>query len=159
MRNDRTGNSVLSDPVFIRADASHLDWLSELEKKIQISPWSRQNFRDALASSYGIEVMQLDQVNIAFFVVLIVLDEAHLLNFGVDPGYQNRGMGQLCMHYLIKYVRERSCRKIFLEVRSSNLKAYAVYKKFSFKKIGERKNYYALPSGGRENAIVMEKQV
>jgi ribosomal-protein-alanine N-acetyltransferase len=44
---------------------------------------------------------------------------------------------------------------ILLEVRPSNERALAVYKKYGFAEIGRRKGYYPAHEGQREDAIVM----
>ena len=48
-------------------------------------------------------------------------------------------------------------KKWFLEVRRSNDPAVALYKKFGFKAVGTRKNYYKTPTG-REDALIMVKE-
>ena len=44
---------------------------------------------------------------------------------------------------------------LWLEVRASNTHAQQVYQHFGFKRVGERKDYYPLSSGRREDAVVM----
>ena len=52
------------------------------------------------------------------------------------------------------YVENNNCSNITLEVRKSNIIAINIYKKFKFKVIAERKNYY-----GNEDAIMMLREV
>ena len=49
-------------------------------------------------------------------------------------------------------------KKIFLEVRVSNIIAIDLYKASGFKEIGLRKNYYRTKDG-REDAILMSKSL
>jgi ribosomal-protein-alanine N-acetyltransferase len=44
---------------------------------------------------------------------------------------------------------------VLLEVRPSNERALAVYRRFGFAEIGRRKGYYPAHEGKREDAIVM----
>ena len=53
----------------------------------------------------------------------------------------------------------RSMENIFLEVRSSNQPAKNLYQKLGYCEVGVRKDYYPLIVGGREDAIVMKKNL
>ena len=47
--------------------------------------------------------------------------------------------------------------RLLLEVRAGNAAAIGLYRKYGFIETGRRKNYYPLPEGGYEDAILMEK--
>ena len=49
-------------------------------------------------------------------------------------------------------------KKVFLEVRVSNVAATNLYLDFGFKQIGIRKDYYGLPEG-KEDALLMSKSL
>ena len=49
---------------------------------------------------------------------------------------------------------ERGARKMFLEVRRSNMRAISLYESFGFSEIGIRTNYYQ-GSSLSEDAVVM----
>jgi [ribosomal protein S18]-alanine N-acetyltransferase len=44
---------------------------------------------------------------------------------------------------------------VLLEVRPSNERALAVYRRYGYREIGRRKGYYPAHAGQREDAIVM----
>jgi ribosomal-protein-alanine N-acetyltransferase len=44
---------------------------------------------------------------------------------------------------------------VLLEVRPSNERALAVYRRYGYREIGRRKGYYPAHGGQREDAIVM----
>jgi len=48
---------------------------------------------------------------------------------------------------------EANSKKIYLEVRESNLEAQNLYKGFGFKVVSKRKNYY---QDNNETALIME---
>ena len=52
----------------------------------------------------------------------------------------------------------KSIKHIFLEVRTSNVPAISLYKKFDFNEIGVRPNYY-LTKKGYEDAIIMGRDL
>ena len=45
------------------------------------------------------------------------------------------------------------------QVRRSNLRAIAIYQKYGFLSVGDRKNYYPVSATEREDAIVMRIQL
>lgn len=62
-----------------------------------------------------------------------------LLYIVVEPMYRNKNIGTELMKYLINNIE---FEKIMLEVRCDNVNAIKLYKKFNFKIINIRKNYY-----------------
>jgi len=71
-----------------------------------------------------------------------------LLYIVVEPIYRNKLIGSKLIEYLIK---TEKCEKILLEVRCDNINAIKLYKKYNFKIINIRKNYYE-----NNDAYVME---
>ena len=63
-----------------------------------------------------------------------------LFKIGVDPIFQNQGIGSM----IIKEMKEK---KITIEVRDNNIKAIKFYEKHGFKKITILKNYYGSNDG------------
>ncbi|WP_370632683.1 GNAT family N-acetyltransferase, partial [Eikenella sp. Marseille-P7795] len=58
---------------------------------------------------------------------------------------------------LFKQAAAKHIRRIFLEVRSSNRAAFALYQQHGFIPSGRRPGYYPRPDGSREDALLMEK--
>ena len=143
--------STLSFAPMIEHD---LDWVVEQEASLHRFPWSRKNFVDSLATGHACWLMRDGDTPVGYAVVLVVLDEAHLLNISVVRTAQGRGLGRRLLEHLLSVARGEGVRKFFLEVRPSNLAALALYRRAGFVEIGRRKGYY--PSqDGREDAIVM----
>src|SRR5262245_27263470 len=78
--------------------------------------------------------------------------EFHINNFAVRPEYRRRGVGAALLERVLLEARRRKANAAFLEVRSSNHAAQALYEKCGFKAIARRPNYYSEP---REDAVVM----
>src|SRR5215217_680201 len=78
--------------------------------------------------------------------------ELHINNFAVRPEYRRRGVGAALLNRVIEEARRRQANAAFLEVRSANHAAQALYEKCGFKAIARRANYYSEP---REDAVVM----
>lgn len=135
-----------------------LGWVVEQEACLHSFPWSLQNFIDSLAAGHSCWLMRDAGTPVGYAVVLVVLDEAHLLNISVARDAQGRGLGGQLLGYLISLARSDGIRQFFLEARPSNLSALALYRRAGFMEIGRRKGYY--PSReGREDAIVMRLEL
>jgi [ribosomal protein S18]-alanine N-acetyltransferase len=78
--------------------------------------------------------------------------ELHINNFAVRPAYRRRGIGAVLLNRVLEEARRRHANAAFLEVRSANQAAQALYEKCGFKAIARRANYYSEP---REDAVVM----
>ncbi|HIC87772.1 MAG TPA: GNAT family N-acetyltransferase [Aquificae bacterium] len=89
--------------------------------------------------SYPTIFLFLFNIPLGFITYYKVLDEIHILNFVIKKNYQNKGYGKLLLKMFL-YLYEN--KTFFLEVFKDNIKAINLYKKFNFKIIGERKNFY-----------------
>jgi ribosomal-protein-alanine N-acetyltransferase len=83
-----------------------------------------------------------------------ILDEAHITLLGVDPGYRGQGLGQWLLIQLLHVAIARQLSHATLEVRQSNQTAIALYEKFRFQTVGERKKYYT----DGETALILWKR-
>lgn len=73
---------------------------------------------------------------------------------------RGNGFGNKMMLYLVHYCHEKKINTIMIEVRPSNTVALNLYKKFGFKKIAVRTNYYEKDGEiPREDALIMHKKV
>jgi ribosomal-protein-alanine N-acetyltransferase len=89
-----------------------------------------------------------------YAIMMMVLDEAHLLNVSIAKKFQGRGLGSSLLDYLIEVARGHGGQTMFLEVRPSNKAAIGLYEKFGFNEFSVRKGYYPA-ANGREDAILM----
>jgi len=92
---------------------------------------------------------------LGYFVAMLGVDEAHLLNITVAPAYQRQGWARVLLDALALWARGRGAQWLWLEVRASNLRAQQVYEAHGFRRVGERKRYYPAGHGQREDAVVM----
>ncbi len=141
---------------FFPMNAHDVDEVAALEASLQVFPWSRGNFVDALDAGYRLWVLRQGGLLIGFSVVMIVLDEAHLLNIGVDRAHQGRGHGARLLRQVMQLASESGASRMLLEVRPSNVQAVALYRHFGFQQIGVRKGYYPAVVG-REDGLVFDR--
>ncbi len=131
-----------------------VDKVLAIEQEVQIYPWTRGNFMDALGHDYVCRVDE-DSGEIRGFAVLRpLLDEAELLSIGVSASHQRKGLGRAMLRELLDIAREHNMLRVFLEVRASNAAAIALYRGSGFDKIGMRRGYYR-NANGSEDAITM----
>jgi len=65
--------------------------------------------------------------------------EYEIHTIGVDPAYQGRGIGREMLRRLLELAADGT---VYLEVRTDNQPAIALYESFGFVNVGLRKRYY-----------------
>ena len=94
-----------------------------------------------------------DAHNIAGLVgIWAPLDQAHVMVVATRPEEQGRGIGELLIIATISEAKRIGAANATLEVRKSNQRAQALYRKYGFVEVGIRHNYYA---ENREDALIM----
>lgn len=134
--------------------ATDLPVVADLEKSLYAFPWSLGNFRDSLEAGYDCWVACEDAQVVGYAILMVALDEAHLLNFAVGEAWQNRGIGGAFLDHVLGVARAAKCQVVYLEVRPSNLAARHLYRKRGFQQIAIRPGYYPA-HGGREDALFL----
>jgi len=152
-------NATLRLPVeMFPMNQKDLDAVAELEENVQAFPWSRGNFADSLAAGHAVWVCRIGGNLVGFSVVMIVVDEAHLLNVAVSKHYQGKGYGARLLQHVMEQARLHGAGKLLLEVRPSNRRAVELYRLFGFRQIGFRREDYPAALG-REDALVFEREL
>lgn len=141
-------------PVFAPMRMEEIDRVLAIESRAYPFPWSRANFVDSLVSGYSAWTCRVDGELVGYAVMMLVLDEAHLLNVTVAPEWQRAGYGMLIMHHLFSLARGHGAKRMLLEVRPSNAAGLALYGRLGFETIGRRRGYYPA-AAGREDAVLM----
>ena len=127
-----------------------------IEQAAYSFPWTGGNFLDSIRCSYLCRVARGDRRElVGYFLMMMVLDEAHLLNITIDPRLQGRGHGLALLAHATDCARDKGMDSIMLEVRPSNLRALAIYERYGYARVGLRRNYYPAADNSREDAIVM----
>jgi len=147
---------ALSSLQFARMQVSDLPDVLAIENDVYPHPWSRGNFLDSLYSGYEAWTLRDPAGMLAgYFLVMIAVDEAHLLNISVRRDLHGKGVGRMQLDKVATLSRDKGMASILLEVRPSNQRALAVYRQYGFEQIGVRKGYYPAADNTREDAIVM----
>ncbi|NOT17734.1 MAG: ribosomal protein S18-alanine N-acetyltransferase [Sulfuriferula sp.] len=148
-------SAVLKNPPRVRPmQAEDLPTIAALDAQCYAFPWTVGNFADSLSAGYRCCVYEQDAITIGYAVLMLIIDELHLLNITIAPDYQGRGWGRQLMRSLIKQAQQDEAQCMWLEVRPSNTVARHLYDHIGFDYVAVRKNYYPAISG-REDAIIM----
>ena len=133
--------TVLIEPL-TRADAARC---AELEAQLfdGDDPWPASAFVSELSGKHNhyVAARTPDQlVGYAGIARLGLLRpyEYEIHTIGVDPAFQGRGIGRLLLDALLHYADGA----VYLEVRTDNTPAIALYRSAGFVEIGLRKRYY-----------------
>lgn len=130
--------------------------ISRLERQcFPESYWSEKAVEEALERSdvlYGVECGE-GKTPAGYFIGAAGGGEAELYRIAVLPEYRRRGLGKHLMEAFLDSCPKNTGR-IFLEVRSRNVAALELYKKYGFKVIHVRKGYY-----GDDDGVVMEAEI
>ncbi|WP_300317988.1 ribosomal protein S18-alanine N-acetyltransferase [Accumulibacter sp.] len=132
-----------------------VDEMLAVERAVYPFPWTRGNFLDSIASGYSSWGCRVAGELVGYYVLMLALDEAHLLNLSVTEKRQGMGFGAGLLRHAMRSARRGGAMMMLLEVRPSNDKARALYRHFGFQQIGVRRAYYAADAG-REDALVLQ---
>lgn len=132
----------------IELDESWLEQMGQVEQCAQISPWTHVLIQSSLSSgarAWGlVNLKQTEPCLFGFILMSLVLDEAEILTFSIEPKNQRQGLGKTLLLGVINLLQQAGVRSLFLEVRQTNTAAIALYQQMGFSLIGKRKNYYRL---------------
>jgi [ribosomal protein S18]-alanine N-acetyltransferase len=117
-------------------------------------PWPDDAYRNEIRSNRlaSYVVARLDEQVVGFAGIWVMVDEAHVTTFAVDPRWRRRGVGERLLLALLDLSIARQAREATLEVRLSNLPARKLYEKHGFRPVGIRPRYY---SDNGEDALIM----
>lgn len=144
------------DQVFLlvrQMEETDLKSVLEIERSSFKTPWSEVSFLEELRAPFCHSFVALSGEVIAGSIhFAIIVDEIHLRNVAVRPGYRRGGIATLLMETMIACGGEKGAFLGFLEVRRSNRPALHLYEKLGFRKRGIRPLYYADTC---EDAVIM----
>lgn len=117
--------------------------------------WTRDTFFRELESPLSCcEVSRSGGEICAFALGKLAADEAELYQICVHPDLRRRGIAAELLMRFLGSMKARGAAVCFLEVRSRNAPAIALYKSCGFEQISVRKNYY-----GDDDAVIMRKNI
>ena len=132
-----------------------LDAVLAIEQTAYGHPWTRGNFQDSLNPLFEAQCLWQQGQLLGYFLAMRGVEEMHLLNITVAPDRQGQGWGRRMLDALSNVSQREGAQWLWLEVRSGNTRAQAVYRARGFEPVGRRTGYYAAGRCQREDAVVM----
>lgn len=153
-------------PLFRPLSADHLDAMLVVEQAAHAHPWSRSLLADSFGERYftgslwlqdkGLSDSQEPEQLLGYFIADRILDESTLMNICVSPAWQGQGLGRQLMAHYLRLCEQQGLTQLWLEVRSSNTSAQALYQSCGYAECGRRRHYYRTDTGF-EDAVLMNK--
>jgi ribosomal-protein-alanine N-acetyltransferase len=135
-------------------DFADIPAVHAIERASFAVPWPDDAYRNELATNRlaSYVVARADDAIVGFAGLWVMVDEAHVTTFAVDPRWRRRGVGERLLLALLDISVARRAREATLEVRLSNMPARRLYEKYGFRPVGIRPRYY---SDNGEDALIM----
>ena len=124
----------------------------------------KENFSNNFEEEFYLEYIKNQRVIVAekeknvigYILFNQILDEAEIYKIVVLKEFRKKQIAFKIFEFLLNELKKINVKKIFLEVRKTNIPAINLYKKCGFINIREIGDYYNNP---KENGIMMLKQV
>lgn len=148
---------VARPPVRLRVEPMTSDDLLSVHR-IELAsfsvPWPDDAYRSELKANRlaSYLVVRSDGDLVAYGGIWLMVDEAHVTTFAVDPAWRRQRVGETLLLALLDLALARHAREATLEVRLSNVPARRLYEKYGFRPVGLRPRYY---SDNGEDALIM----
>ena len=134
----------------------HLEEAYKIECEVNPSPWKYETFLSSFEVGHKGLICKNNSEIIGFIIFSPINPEAHILSISVIKKIQSKGVGTLLLRSMLDQCKAMNYKKIFLEVRTSNLQAINFYQKFGFIKDAIRDNYY---TDNSEDALLMSLSI
>ena len=117
-------------------------------------PWPERSFRFELNENPVTRawVAEVDGKIAAMLVLWLIVDEAHIATIAVHPDFRRQGIGEQILLHSLRAAHKEGAQRAFLEVRTGNAPAQAMYRKYGFEVAGVRPGYY---KDNNEDALLM----
>lgn len=127
-----------------KMEAFDIDRVYDIENQAFFEPWSKKKLIKDLEQNTFLKhfVYEKDGEVLGFYIASLVLDEVEIFTIAVDKDHRSEKIGTRLLDHLMDWSKDAGVKKIWLEVSTKNEPAINLYKKFGFKIMGIRKNYY-----------------
>lgn len=117
--------------------------INAIEQECFHGSWTSDTLLSELNSPLNILVTEERGGAVAGFALgRVAADEAELFQIATLPEFRRQGIAERLLSELHTKAQERGAVCCFLEVRSRNAGAIALYEKSGYEKIALRRNYY-----------------
>ncbi len=119
--------------------------------------WSLNSVKESISNPHSVLFVCIDDDKVIGFInIYNICGEAELNRIAVLEEYRKNNVASSMLKNALIFLADNGCTRIVLEVRSLNISAINLYKKFGFKTDCVRKNYYQNPS---DDAVLMSLNI
>ena len=140
---DKPANTLSLRP----ATSDDIEAVLRIEKSSYKFPWSPGNFLEELRQPQSHFLVytddETDSIVAGYIVFWDLKDETHILNVAVALDWRGLGMGKKLVSQAINHAYREKHKRVFLEVRTSNNGAIALYESMGFIKDHVKKSFYS----------------
>lgn len=130
----------------------NIDEIFYVEQNCFSDAWTKEMLESEISGAFSVTVTEIrDGKTVGFALGRVVADEAELFKIAVLPEYRRQGIAKKVLNELHEKMREKGAAKCFLEVRSQNESAVALYEKLGYTKMRTIARYYS-----DDDALAME---
>ncbi|MCD6582510.1 MAG: ribosomal protein S18-alanine N-acetyltransferase [Desulfuromusa sp.] len=131
-----------------------LDAVLAIERQCYPHPWSSQQFLQELANPVAsILVCEIEDKIGGYICYWLIAGEMQILNLATSLQVRRKGIAAQLLEQAFERCSLSELSSVWLEVRSGNQAAIALYQRYGFKLSGTRRAYYR----DGEDAFVMVK--
>lgn len=140
----------------IELTREHEQAISEIENAVFSVPFQREQIKFSLNDKKHKKLFGVlfEDKLVGYIEMQEILGEAEVNRMAVLSSFRGKQLGKELLARGLEFAKERNCKVCFLEVRKNNRVARNLYESFGFEPVGERKDYYTLPT---DDAIIYKK--
>lgn len=145
------------DAISLRpATIADVQAMAAIELAAFSDPWPASSFAEMLPMAHARMTVATDGDGklVGYCILLSAADEGEIANIAVRPSDRRRGVGALLLDDALDAAVRLGVTQLFLEVRTSNSAARALYASRGFQQVGRRIAYYRDPL---EDALVLRR--
>jgi len=143
-----------NDYIFRLITETDLDAVLAIERSCYPHPWSLRQFLQELENPVAsILVCETENKVVGYVCYWLILGEMQILNVATSPQLRRNGIAARLLEQAFTRCSLTELTSSWLEVRSGNQAAIALYQRYGFKPSGTRRAYYR----DGEDALVMVK--
>ncbi len=129
---------------------TQIEQLDEIEQLCFHGSWTREMLLEEINNPLSVFCLGEHKGRVTGFIVgRVVADEGELYQIAVHPDFRRQHFAEGLMQYFHFTLKDKGAVCCFLEVRSKNSSAIALYEKFGYERISVRKGYY-----GDDDALI-----
>ena len=148
-------------PSLARLRVEHAEEAASVHARCFTYPWPADDLESLLAArtTYADGAFGKAGEVQGFILSRLAADEAEILTIAVKPKRRGQGIAGKLMRANMEQLQQGGAKSWFLEVEAQNVSALALYKRFGFERVGERKSYYRKPDGDSALAFILRRSL